>query len=130
VLQKHNTRKPSGYIIRTYLCCALDWIDLQKIFVSCLSRFELEYLIPDATKIMFAWKYHKNLSAILYKLAEVFKKISFLQLLDPHNECACLKVSRFSKFLDVQSKEETSCFAKAQVHVRTMDMRIVQHSGL
>jgi len=130
VLQKHNARKPSGYIIVTYPCRALDWIDLKKIFISCLTEFELDSLIEDAKETMFAWKYHENLAAVLYKPAEVFKKFSVLQLLDPLNECECLKANRFSRFLDSQTKDETSSFAKAQVHVRTMDARIVQNPGL
>jgi len=108
----------------------MEWLDLRSLFTACLSKFGLEQLIPNVADVRFAWRYHRNLTAALYRPSEVFKKFSFAQLLDPCDDCACLKVQRFSKFLDSLTVNETSSYAKAQIHVRTMDVKIVQHTGL
>lgn len=130
VLRKHAESKPLGYIIVTYPCRAMEWLDLRALFSSCLHKFGLDSLIPNIADIRFAWRYHRNLAATLYRPSEVFKKFTFTQLLNPCDECSCLKVQRFKKFLDVSTLNETSSHAKAQVHVRTMDVKIIQHTGL
>lgn len=130
ILQKTVDGKPIGYSVMTYPSRALDWINLRQIFTACLNRFKLNHLIPLVADIRFAWRYHENLASFFYKPAEVFKKFSVEQLLDQQAECACLRVHRFARFLDARTNEETFSFSKAQIHVRTIDVRIIQHPKL
>lgn len=53
-----------------------------------------------------------------------------MHLLDPHNKCAYLRVNKFVRFFDIKIKDETFWFAKMQIHIRTMDVEIVQHLRL
>ena len=130
MIQKHNERKPIGFIILTYPSRALEWISLRKVFAECLSKFDMEHMVPCIADIMFAWKYHDKLSSTFYKPAEVFKKFSFIHLLDEADQCACLQAKRLSRFLDEQTRNETSSYAAAQVHVRSVDINLIQHRDL
>ena len=99
-IQKYNERKPIGFIILTYPSRALEWICLRRVFSDCLIKFDLEYMVPAIADVMFAWKYHDKLSSSFYRPSEVFKKISFVHLLDETVNCACLHAKRLSRFLD------------------------------
>lgn len=130
MIQKFNARKPIGFIILTYPSRALEWICLRKVFAECLIKFDMEHMVPCIADVMFAWKYHDKLSSTFYRPSEVFKKFSFLHLLDENDHCACLHAKRLSRFLDPQTSNETSSFAAAQVHVRSVDINLIQHQEL
>lgn len=130
VLVKNISRKPLGYIIVTYPCRALEWLNLRKIFTICLERFDLEHLAQALPDVMFSWRYHDNLSSIFYKPAEVFKKFSFVHLLDCNEHCICLHAKRLTRFLDSQTSLEGSAFGPAQIHVRTVDVNLIQQKEL
>ena len=129
-IQKYNERKPIGFIILTYPSRALEWVSLRKIFAECLVKFDLEHMVPSIADVMFAWKYHDKLSSTFYRPSEVFKKFSFVHLLDDQDKCACLQAKRLSRFLDEQTAQETSSFAPAQRHVRSVDVDLIQHREL
>ena len=129
-IQKYNARKPIGFIILTYPSRALEWISLRKLFADCLIYFGMEHMVPCIADVMFAWKYHDKLSSTFYKPSEVFKKISFLHLLDETDHCACLHAKRLYNFLDVKTVQETSRVAVAQMHVRLVDINLIQHREL
>ena len=80
--------------------------------------------------ITFAWSYTDNLSTVFYKPASVFKKFSFVELLNEDYSCACSIAARLRKFCDPLIINETSSYAITSIHVRTMDLSIIQHSGL
>jgi len=80
--------------------------------------------------IIFAWRYYDPISTSLYKPAYVFKKFSFLHLLDPKSQCLCNTARRLKEFLDPNTLLEKTKFAPACAHVRTMDTKIVQHPEL
>jgi hypothetical protein len=130
ILQRCNQRKPLGFIILTYPSRALEWLNLRNLFTACLKEFHYEHLVPAIDELMFAWRYHSNLSTVFYKPAVVFKNFAFLQLLDPVQECICLKSKRLSSFVDSRTKSEQTSFALAQVHVRTVDIKIIHHKRL
>jgi hypothetical protein len=44
--------------------------------------------------------------------------------------CACLTAKRLSRFRDSQTAQELSSFCAPESHVRTMDVRIIQHLDL
>lgn len=125
-----NKRKTIGYIILTYPCRSIEWLHLRKLFAEVLIQFDHAHLVPLIEEVMFAWKYHAPLSTVLYKPSLVFKKISFLELLDSSGTCECLSIKRFAHFLDPRTLLETSSFANPQVHVRTVDTGIIQHLQL
>lgn len=130
IIKKLVDRKSIGYIILIYLCHDLKWINLRSIFISCLIKFGYDHLVPSVVDVIFAWCYHNNLTIILYKPAKVFKKFSFVYLMDPMSECSCLKIDKFYKFLSILTKAETLSYAKTQVHVCTTDVSIIQHFEL
>ena len=80
--------------------------------------------------ITFAWSYHESLLAALYKPAMVFKKFSFVDLLDVSLQCACNHAQRLKGFYDPQTLHELSSFNQPGLHVRTTDLRIIQHRHL
>jgi hypothetical protein len=80
--------------------------------------------------ITFAWSYKDNLSMVFYKPSAVFKKFSFINLLSEDTSCACSTATRLRSFCDPLTINETSSFAHVGVHVRTMDLSIIQHCGL
>jgi hypothetical protein len=130
ILLKSNPRKPVGFIILTYPSRAMEWLNLRTLFAECLSHFSLEQFVLHIEEVMIAWKYHNNMSMLLYRPALVFRDFAFLQLLDPTDECLCRKSKRLAKYLDVRTVEETSSFADAQVHVRTINTNIIHHKRL
>jgi hypothetical protein len=67
---------------------------------------------------------------ISYKPASVFKKFSFVHLLDELEPCACNTATRLRKFCDPLTKNEHSSFGKPSCHVRSMDLDLIQHPGL
>ena len=90
----------------------------------------MAHMVPCIADVMFAWKYHDKLSSTFYRPSEVFKKFSFIHLLDETDKCMCLHAKRLAKFLDVQTAQETSCMVVPQMHVRTVDIDLVQHREL
>lgn len=80
--------------------------------------------------MVFAWRYYKNISSVLYKPALVFKKFSFLHLLDANEKCLCNTAKRLQKYLDPATAAEQSSVAAPTVHVRTLDVSIIQHPDL
>jgi len=129
-LKKLNSRQPIGYIILTYPCRAMEWVNLRQIFSECLTNFDLVHLVPALQDVRFAWKYHDNMATVLYKPAEVFKKFSFVHLLDETNVCMCLRAKRFKSFLDVQTSHELCSAVPSQPHVRTVDTNLIQNREL
>lgn len=87
-------------------------------------------MTQSVSEIMFAWRYHDNLASIFYKPAEVFKKFSFIHLLDVNELCVCSKAKRLIKFLDFQTSLEGDSFVPAQAHVRTVDTSLIQQKDL
>jgi hypothetical protein len=79
---------------------------------------------------VFDWSYLGNLSMILYQPASVFKKISFVHLLNELEPCVCNTATRLRRFCDSFTINEDSRFAKPSSHVRSMDLDIIQHPGL
>ena len=130
ILLKANLRKPTGFIILTYQCRALEWLNLRQLYAECLEMFGEGQSVPLIQNVMFAWKYLNSLSKVVYKPALVFRDFSFLHLLDETKTCLCLSAKRLHRFLDSKTKDEVSSFAREQVHVRTVDMNIVHHKGL
>lgn len=80
--------------------------------------------------IIFAWSYNRNLALVLYKLAAVFKKFSFVHFLHKDDTCACSSTTRLRNFCDPPTIIETSNFYKLTVHVRTMNINIIQYKQL
>ena len=82
ILFKNNAKKPVGYVILLYPSRAMEWIHLRKMYASCLAQFGCEQLSSMIDDVLIAWRYHHNLTSILYQPARVFKRFSFLELLD------------------------------------------------
>jgi hypothetical protein len=80
--------------------------------------------------ITFALSYDRNLASVLYKPAAVFKQISFVHLLYEDDTCACSSIARLRGFCDPLTITEMSSFCKPAVHVRTMNINIIQHKLL
>ena len=70
------------------------------------------------------------MASMLYKLAMVFKKNSFCHLLHENSTCACNSIQRLRGFLDPLTMNEASSFTKSSMHVRSMDMSIIQNIDL
>jgi len=108
----------------------MEWINLRKIFAECLSQFGFEHLTTALSEVRFAWRYHDSLLSTLYKPTDVFKKFSFSQLLDLNVQCICLRAKRLAKFLDVQTCQEGHSYVPAQLHVRSVDVKLIQQPDL
>jgi hypothetical protein len=67
---------------------------------------------------------------MFFKLANVFKKFSFSNLLDESMTCACTTTSRLLRFCDPLTQAETSSFCKLSLHVQSMDLNILQYKAL
>ena len=80
--------------------------------------------------VTFAWSYTDNLATVFYKPAWVFKSFSFTDLLDEKKSCVCSSAVRLKRFIDPLTLNESSSFSKPGLHVRSMDMNIIQHPGL
>jgi hypothetical protein len=92
--------------------------------------FNFSQLCPLLEDITFCWSYDTPLSTIFYKPANVFKKFSFVHLFDETTKCAYTTATRLLRFLDPLTELEKSSFCKSYVHVRTMDLDIIQHKQL
>ena len=129
-LQRVNQRQCTGFIRILYYSRALEWVNICQFFHTALSVFPFAYLCPILEGITFAWSYNEALVATLYKPAAVFKKFSFANLLDNSLSCACTQAKRLLGFYDPLTANEISSFSPAGLHVRTMDLRIIQHKQL
>jgi hypothetical protein len=129
-LQRANQRICTGYIRISYGSRALEWINIRQLFHSVLCLFHFSHLCHILDGITFAWSYIETIMATLYKPASVFKKFSFVHLLDDTNKCACTHAKRLLGFCDPKTLSETSSFAQASTHVCTTDLRIIQHKQL
>jgi hypothetical protein len=129
-LQRVNQRKCSGYIRILYCSRALEWINIRQLFHRVLCLFHFSHLCHILDDITFAWSYNESLAAALYRPASVFKKISFANLLNDSQQCACTHAQRLIGFCDPQTTNEVSRFSQSGLHVRTTDLRIIQHRQL
>ena len=129
-LFKNNVKKPSGFIILLYPCRALEWIHLRKLYAACLAQFGFGHLNDDLDDVLFAWRYHKNLASRFYRPAYVFKKFTFLELLDANQRCVCGSSNRLALFLDPRTLDEKSSHVQASVHVRSVNLNIIHHDRL
>jgi hypothetical protein len=129
-LQRENQRRCSGYIRILYCSRALEWINIHQLFHKVLCLFHFSHLCHILDDITFAWSYNESLAAELYKPAAVFKKNSFANLLDDSQHCACTHAQRLIGFCDPQTLNEVSNSSQSGLHVRTTDLRIIQHRQL
>jgi hypothetical protein len=67
---------------------------------------------------------------VFYKLARVFKYLSFVHLLDELQPCACNTAIRLKRYRDPLTLNEHSKFCEPSCHVRTMNLEINQHPSL
>ena len=128
----HRTcnKKKTGFIKLVYCNRALEWLNIRRLLHDLLIVFHFSYLCSLVDDITFAWAYHEPLSLQLYKPAAVFKKFSFVNLLNEADLCACTTALRLKKFCDPLTVNEMSQYSKPSMHVRSMDMSIIQHKEL
>jgi hypothetical protein len=129
-MQRIDNRTCTGYIKIHYSSRALEWINVRKLFQDLLIFFQFSHLCSFVENITFAWSYDHNLTSVLYKPAAVFKQFSFFHLLHENETCACTSTARLRSFCDPLTITETSRFCKASIHVRTMNINIIQHKKL
>ena len=129
-LRRSKSRSSSGFIKLLYCSRALEWLNLRKLFHELLVFVQFSHISVVVDNLTFAWSYIPNLASELYRPSEVFKKFSFANLLDENSQCACRNLQRFRPFGDPLTIHEESSFCKNNLHVRTTDLAIVQHSGL
>ena len=103
---------------------------MRRLFLDMVTFFHFPQLGSAIEKIIFAWSYDCTLATMLYRPSEVFKKFSFIHLLDEREKCACMNFNKFKKFCDPLTALESSSKAHTGVHVRTMDLNIIQHKEL
>ena len=118
-------RQCSGYIQILYNSRALEWINIHQLFHTALCFFCFLHVAHILDNIIFAWSYNESLLAALYKPAMVFKKISFANLLDESQHCACKHAQRLIGFCNPQTLNEVSSFSQAGLHVQIIDLRII-----
>jgi hypothetical protein len=87
--------------------------------------FHFSHLCSLVDEVTFAWSYEDTLASMFYQPTAVFKKISFTNLLDKDHHCLCTSAKRLLGFCDPLTLSETSSFADASPHVRTMDLDII-----
>ena len=129
-IHRTSKRRTTGFIKLCYVSRALEWLNIRKLFQDLLIFFQFSHLCSIVDGITFAWSYTDNLSTVFYKPASVFKKFSFVDLLNEDNSCACSTAARLRKFCDPLTINEISSYATTSMHVRTMDLSIIQHNGL
>lgn len=129
-IERVNSRKHSGFIKLFYGSRALEWLNLRKLFKELLMFFHFSHLCSTVDEVTFAWSYSDNLSTVFYNPSAVFKTFSFADLLDKDQHCLCVTANRLKAFCDPLTVNESSSFSKTSMHVRTMDLSIVQHKGL
>jgi len=107
IVKKQNSNsKKSRYIILTYHCRALEWLNIRRLLVEMCKQFHFDSLAQEILDLVFAWKYYEPISAYLYKPSLVFKKFSFIHLLDENDACVCTKAKRLRPFLDIVTHDE------------------------
>jgi hypothetical protein len=124
------SQKRVGFIRILYGNRALEWLNLRKVFKELLVFFQFAYLCSNVDNITFAWSYNDNLSTVFYEPSSVFKAFSFIDLLDEDQYCLCTSANRLKNYCDPLTAFELSSYCKASMHVRTMDLSIIQHNGL
>jgi hypothetical protein len=129
-IHRTNKRSTLGFIKLRYASRALEWLNICKLFQDLLSFFHFSHLCSIVDDITFAWSYTDNLSTVFYKPSAIFKKFSFIDLLDQDNLCMCSSAKRLKSFCDPLTINETSSFVAPSMHVRTVDLSIIQHTGL
>lgn len=129
-LQRTDKRAHAGFINIKYSSRALEWINICKLFQDLIIFFQFSQLCAIVEDITFAWSYDRSLASVLYKPAAVFKQFSFIHLLHEDDTCACSSFARFRSFCDPLTITETSNFCTPSVHVRTMNIHIIQHKHL
>jgi hypothetical protein len=100
------------------------------MFHDILCLFHFSHLCSLLEDITFAWSYDATLASFLYQPAAVFKKFSFANVLDANQRCACMTTKRLLKFCDPQTISECPSFGDSGLHVRSMDMNLIQHKDL
>ena len=129
-MQCINNCECSRYVRIHYSSGALEWINICRLFQELLILFQFSHMCSLVENIVFAWSYDRNLVAVLYKPAAIFKQFSFVHLLHEDDTCACTSTTRLRNFCDLLTITKTSRFSKPTVHVRTMDINIIQHKQL
>jgi hypothetical protein len=129
-MQRNSRQRQLGFIKMFYVNRALEWINIRKLFHDILIFFNFSQLCLFLEDITFCYSYDNTLSTVFYKPADVFKKFSFIHLFDDCISCACMTTTRLRKFCDPLTESEKSSFCKAAIHVRTMNMGIIQHKDL
>jgi hypothetical protein len=127
---RNNQQKCLGFIKLFYHNRALEWMNIRRIFQDLLIQFHFFQLCPLLEDIIFCWSYAKTLASVFYKPTTIFKKFSFVHLLDETALCACTTTSKLLRFCNPLTALETSSFAKSSLHVRTMGINIIQHKDL
>jgi hypothetical protein len=129
-MQCIDKRERSGFISIPYSSRALEWINVHRLFQELLIFFQFSHMCSLVENITFSWSYDRNLASVLYKPAAVFKQFSFVHLLHEDDTCACSSTTMLRSFCDPLTITETSNFCKPTVHVRTMNINIIQHKLL
>ena len=80
--------------------------------------------------MLFACCYHKNLDNRFYRPTCVFKKFTFLELLDENQRCVCGSSNRLALFLDPRTLDEKSSHVQASGHVRSVNLNLIHHDRL
>ena len=114
----------------TYGSRAIEWLNIRQLLIDLLIFYDFSHLCPIVQDIIFAWSYLGNLSKIFYKPASVFKHFSFVHLFDEQDKCVCTSASRLRNFCDSLTINDQSIHCEPSLHVRTMNMDIVQHPKL
>jgi hypothetical protein len=107
----------------------MDWLNLRQTFNEVLSHFELLDKV-SLELIAFSWSYDRNLTTKFYRPSAVFKNFSFINLLDENSNCVCSTAYRLLPFLDPTTATEITEGQPQSVHVRSMDLSIIQHPRL
>lgn len=128
-LKRIKEKQAVMYLPVFYCSRAMEWINLRQSLREVLSHYNLLDQV-NIDSIAFSWSYDRNLATWFYKPSDVFKHFSFIHLLDPEESCACTSAKRFQSFLDPLTATECSDYSKPMPHVRTMDLRIIQHPKL
>jgi hypothetical protein len=129
-MYRNSNKSHSGFIKMFYSSRALEWINLRKLFLDLLVFFQFSHLCSSVEDLTFVWSYDHTIASVLYRPAAVFKQFSFVHLLHENEQCACMSTSRLRNFCDPLTATETSSFCNPSVHVRTMNMDIIQHREL
>lgn len=107
----------------------MEWLNLRQSFKEVLSYYNILDQV-DVDAIAFSWSYDRNLATRFYKPSDVFKRFSFIHLLDLDEVCVCNTAKRFQHVRDPLTAHECSDFSKPTPHVCTMDLRIIQNPKL